>query len=94
MLRMKVFSLWKDRQTCPGLPTGGKLITRALTAFVAVGAALLAAPFASESFTAAGTITAARSSHTATLLSSGKVLIAGGFNGGYLNTAEIYDPAA
>jgi hypothetical protein len=61
---------------------------------VAVGAALIAAPFASESFTASGTITAARSSHTATLLCNGKVLIAGGFNGSYLNTAEIHDPAA
>ncbi len=34
-------------------------------------------------------------SHTATLLPSGKVLVAAGpgFNGGYLSSAELYDPA-
>jgi hypothetical protein len=37
----------------------------------------------------------ARLYYTATLLSSGKVLVAGGFNvtDGYLNSAELYDPA-
>ena len=36
----------------------------------------------------------ARSSHTATLLPNGKVLIAGGYNnGGRLRSAELYDPA-
>jgi len=34
-----------------------------------------------------------RSFHTATLLENGKVLITGGYNGSYLNSAEIYDPA-
>jgi len=36
----------------------------------------------------------ARDFHSATLLPSGKVLIAGGFNGSYLNSAELYDPAS
>ena len=37
----------------------------------------------------------ARSSHTATLLPNGKVLIAGGFgSSGYLSSAELYDPAS
>ncbi len=37
----------------------------------------------------------ARTNHTATLLRDGKVLLVGGWAGGaYLNSAEVYDPAA
>ena len=50
------------------------------------------------SFTATGSMTTARDGHTATLLPSRKVLVAGGvyWNGGkyvYLTSAELYDPA-
>ena len=47
-------------------------------------------------FTATGSMTTARFSHTATLLSNGKVLIAGGKSDGttYLDTAELYDPTS
>src|SRR5262249_49361020 len=50
-------------------------------------------------FSATGGMTATRFSHTATLLSNGKVLIAGGSTSGYfageesLASAEIFDPA-
>jgi len=52
---------------------------------------------ATGKFTATGSMTAARWGHTATLLASGKVLIAGGADlsdgADNLATAEIYDPA-
>src|SRR5882672_5155167 len=35
-----------------------------------------------------------RQYHTATLLSNGKVLVAGGQNAGYLSSVELYDPAS
>jgi hypothetical protein len=44
-------------------------------------------------WSAAGSLTTARAEHTATLLSSGKVLVAGGYAGGaYLSSSELYDP--
>jgi hypothetical protein len=45
-------------------------------------------------FTATGGMQFGREGCTATLLNTGKVLVAGGFNGGtVLTTAELYDPA-
>jgi IPT/TIG domain/Galactose oxidase, central domain/Kelch motif/Peptidase family C25/S-layer homology domain len=49
---------------------------------------------ATATFVITGSLAAARASHTATLLPSGKVLIAGGSNGGPLSSAEVYDPAS
>jgi hypothetical protein len=47
-------------------------------------------------FTAAGMMTSARDFHTASLLSNGKVLIAGGIanTATFLSTAELFDPAS
>lgn len=44
-------------------------------------------------FAASGSLAMARYDHTSTLLQNGKVLVAGGYGGGYLPSAEIYDPA-
>ncbi|HEY6153460.1 MAG TPA: kelch repeat-containing protein [Candidatus Udaeobacter sp.] len=47
------------------------------------------------SWTTTGSLSTARYSHTATLLQSGKVLVAGGAgSSGSLNSAELYDPTA
>src|SRR5207247_10128934 len=45
-------------------------------------------------WTATGSLAIARSNHTATLLSSGQVLVAGGLhNPDFLTSVELYDPA-
>src|SRR5262245_33381705 len=44
------------------------------------------------SWTATGSMGTAREFHTATLLPNGRVLVAGGYNGSYLSSAELYDP--
>jgi len=67
---------------------------------VAAGAALLAwtgslatASLTSDVWVPTGTMSNAREDHTATLLADGRVLVAGGRNGGYLTSAEVYDSA-
>jgi len=40
-----------------------------------------------------GALGARRSDHTASTLENGKILMAGGLSGDYLNSAEVYDPA-
>jgi subtilisin-like proprotein convertase family protein/N-acetylneuraminic acid mutarotase len=51
--------------------------------------------YANGTWTATSPMTTARYAHTATLLPNGKVLVAGGLNfaGGWLSSAELYDPA-
>ena len=50
---------------------------------------------ATGTFTATGNMAVPRRDHTATLLTNGKVLVAGGVDGNnnFLSSAEIYDPA-
>ncbi len=48
---------------------------------------------AQSAWSSAGSMSTTRFSHTATLLPSGKVLVAGGRNSGALASAELYDPA-
>lgn len=45
------------------------------------------------SWSLTGGLNTPRTLHTATLLANGKVLVAGGYDGGPLNSAELYDPA-
>ena len=66
--------------------------------FVALVFALslpLAAHAVTNTWSAAGSLTTARYVHTATLLPSGQVLVAGGLgnNGAVFASAELYDPA-
>ena len=50
-------------------------------------------PGAAGVFTNTGSLHFARGAHTATLLPSGKVLAAAGFNGSFMSRAELYDLA-
>ena len=63
-----------------GSPDGGA---------TALNSAELYDPTSNGAWSAAGSLNAARAQHTATALSTGKVLVAGG---GFLNSAEVYDP--
>jgi len=47
-----------------------------------------------DTWSPAGSMSAIRSAHTATLLDNGKVLVAGGYTGSPIAGAELYDPAA
>src|SRR5258708_23665825 len=49
-------------------------------------------PVAGAFFPTTGRLATARDAHTATLLADGTVLVVGGYNAGYLASAEIYNP--
>jgi hypothetical protein len=73
-----------------GLSQGSSTISAAYNGISASTALTVGPP----AIVGTGSMNAARAYHTATLLSNGKVLIAGGFNGSNaLSSAEIYDPA-
>jgi hypothetical protein len=48
---------------------------------------------ASGTWTVTDPMNTARASHTATRLPDGRVLVAGGYSGHAVSTAELYDPA-
>ena len=48
---------------------------------------------ATGTWTVTESMGAAHQNHTATLLTSGKVLVVGGYNGVWMSSAELYDPA-
>ncbi|HKP03197.1 MAG TPA: kelch repeat-containing protein [Chthoniobacterales bacterium] len=72
-----------------------------LTLFLGVGLILVAQPCHARSagFETTGNLAQVRRAHTATLLSDGRVLVAGGdiadgFSGTIIDSAELYDPAS
>lgn len=65
-----------------------------LLAYGTLGIAATATAQSPGTFTPAGDMSTARSFHSATLLSNGHVLIAGGEARGVLASAEVYDPVA
>ncbi|KFE65316.1 Kelch repeat-containing protein [Hyalangium minutum] len=50
-------------------------------------------PACASGWSTGASMLTSRSNHSATLLSSGKVLVVGGYNNNYLASAELYDPA-
>ena len=73
-------------------------LARSILFLGVAGHATIAMAQSSGTFTATGNLTTARHSHTTTLLTNGRVLIAGGVTGNgadyvYLASAELYDPS-
>jgi Galactose oxidase, central domain/Kelch motif len=86
--------------TATYLPSGKVLVAGGQywngSAYICLSSAELYDP-TGRTWTTTGSLNAARYSHTATLLSNGKVLVAAGWNGpdnDATNSAEIYDPAS
>ena len=82
------------------LPDGKVLVAGGTTLVVAAGINTFPASAAAQVYdpatgvwTSTGSMLNARSGHTATLLQSGKVLVAGGFgDSSFVSDAELYDP--
>lgn len=80
------------------LPDGQVLIAGGDADYYFLGPTLASAllyEYSSGTFTATGSLNIGRSGHTGTLLTNGKVLVAGGTNGSaWAATAELYNPAS
>ncbi|WP_338867858.1 kelch repeat-containing protein [Myxococcus stipitatus] len=89
----------RDSHTATLLPTGKVLVAAGYSRTGQVGTLRSAELYdpVTEKWTAAESLTENRRNHTATLLPSGKVLVAGGFGGFedrfYLSPCELFDPA-
>jgi hypothetical protein len=79
-----------------GLTTGVSLGTSTISATIGSVTATASLSVVANMWSPTGSLTNAREEHTATLLPNGKVLVAGGTEGGPSITAsaELYDPAA
>src|SRR5687768_14170211 len=81
----------KTRPTTARSTRGGHAI---LLASIAACWLWPAGAFGEGTWSATSRLARHRSGHTATLLLSGRVLVAGGFDGAtYLSSTELYDPA-
>ncbi|MCX6930904.1 MAG: hypothetical protein NT154_48030, partial [Verrucomicrobia bacterium] len=88
----------RSYQTATLLPSGKVLVAGGSFTSYPVNDALASAELydpATGLWTATGAMRTERTIHTATLLASGKVLVAGGWNDSHweLSSAELYDPA-
>ena len=88
------FALGRARRLLLALPK--MRMSTILVLALTVPLILAASPsLGAQTWTVTGSMTTVRSDHTATLLSNGQVLIAGGYSvgGAVTNSAELYDPA-
>ena len=87
----------RSSPTATALPDGRVLIAGGASGQAESSVALASAELydpATGTFSPTGSLATARNGHTATLLSGGRVLITGGYDGsGYSVSAELYDPA-
>jgi hypothetical protein len=88
-LRLRFEQAWDRR----GAPVRMRVVTDGRTVHLQLHGAPLFPILVDPSWEGTATMVEARQQHAATILSSGKVLIAGGWKGGSLASAEIYDPS-
>src|SRR5229473_260293 len=93
---MKTHNAWRLNAAQTGTarsPLVGSLILSGIL----WGTVFLAAPAPAQdentTWSATASLNTARYYHTATMLNNGMVLVAGVYNGSYLTSAELYDPA-
>lgn len=92
---LKTLKSYWDTATllCDGrvIVTGGQYFDQSTLEYIYYKNCELFDPNA-ETWSMTDSLTNGRSGHTATLLNDGKLLIAGGQNGGEINSCEIFDP--